>query len=303
MTRDLLSLLDLDADRIKKILMRAMFLKKARQQRRQPQTLRGRNLAMIFEKPSTRTKVTFELAIKEMGGESVYLDSFSSQLGRGETYGDTGRVLSRYVHGIVMRTHGQKNLETLAEAASVPVINALSDLYHPCQILTDIMTIQEEKTKIGKCRGSYVGDGNNIANTWITAAIVLGFELRIATPKGYEPSAMILQKIGMGKSIRLTHDPAEAVAQADVINTDTWFSMGQELTEDKRKAFEPYQVNQRLLQRAKKDAIVLHCLPAHRGEEITNDVMDGPQSRVWDQAENRLHVQKAILEMYLSGPK
>ncbi|MBI3540707.1 MAG: ornithine carbamoyltransferase [Deltaproteobacteria bacterium] len=301
MATDLLTLLELSPDQIKKILLRAAFLKKSRKKGRLSSALKGKTLAMIFEKPSTRTKVSFDVAMYEMGGHTVSLDNHSSQLGRGESYEDTGRVLSQYVHGIVMRTFGQKNIEELAKGASVPVINGLSDLYHPCQTLTDLLTVQEEKGKLAKARVCYVGDGNNVANSWILASMILGFELRVATPKGYEPSAMIFQKVNIGKtdSILLTNDPVEAVKGADVINTDTWFSMGQEVSDEKRKAFLPYQVNQELLKKANKDAIVLHCLPAHRGEEITNDVMDGPQSRVLQQAENRLHVQKAILEMFL----
>lgn len=301
MRKDLLSVLDLNQEQISRIFSRAAVLKKARKKGRTVATLKGKTLALIFEKPSTRTKVSFDVAMHELGGHSVYLDSSSSQLGRGETYADTGRVLSRYADGIVIRTFAQRNVEELAKGADVPVINGLSDLYHPCQVLTDLFTIQEVKGKLPRLKMSYVGDGNNMANSWIMAAMVLGFQLRIATPAGFEPSAQILKKIDLASTapILITRDPLEAVKGADVINTDSWFSMGQEVSEDKRKAFIPYQVNRNLLRAAGKDAIVLHCLPAHRGEEITDEVMDGPQSRIWDQAENRLHVQKAILEMYL----
>jgi ornithine carbamoyltransferase len=301
MKKDLITLLDLAPDDIAKIFARARSFKKARRQGKTVRSLKGKTLAMIFEKPSTRTKVSFDVAMYELGGHSLTLDSGSSQLGRGETYQDTGQVLSRYVHGIVIRTFAQKNVEELAQAATIPVINGLSDLYHPCQILTDLFTIQESCKDILKLNISYVGDGNNIANSWIMAAMVLGFRLKVATPKGYEPSAGILKKVDLGATdhILITHDPAEAVRNADVINTDTWFSMGQEVTEEKRRLFAPYQVNRNLLKQAGKGAIVLHCLPAHRGEEITDEVMDGPQSKIWDQAENRLHVQKAILEVFL----
>ncbi len=305
MTKNLLSLLDLEVEQIGRIMARARALKKMRRGGKRPQTLKGKTLALVFEKPSTRTKVSFDVAMYELGGHSVFLESASSQLGRGETYHDTGKVLSRYAHGIVIRTSNQNNVEELARGAGVPVINGLSDLYHPCQILTDLFMIQEVKGKSFKPIVSYVGDGNNIANTWMLASLVLGFPLRIATPRGYEPSATILKKIDIGRSAPLviTHDPIEAVRGADVINTDTWFSMGQEVTpevmEEKRRAFLPFQVNSDLLRHAKKDAIFMHCLPAHRGEEVTSEVIDGPQSRVWDQAENRLHVQKAILEMFL----
>ncbi len=301
MKKDLRSLEDLSLDQIKKIFSRSKVLKKARRGKKNPQTLKGKTLALIFEKPSTRTKVSFDVAIYELGGHTLCLESGSSQLGRGESYGDTGRVLSRYCHGIVIRTFGQQNVEELAERSSIPVINGLSDLYHPCQILTDIFTIQEVKKNNLKLNIAYVGDGNNVANTWIIAAILLGFPLKVATPQGYGPSPAVLKKIDTAKArnILITHDPQEAVRGADVVNTDSWFSMGQEATEEKKRAFLPFQVNRDLLSHAQKDAIVLHCLPAHRGEEITSEVMDGSQSRIWDQAENRLHVQKAILEMFL----
>ncbi len=301
MKKDLLTLLDLSSDQVKKLLERAAVLKKERKKGKVAKTLSGKTLAMVFEKPSTRTRASFDIAMYELGGHSIYLESGSSQLGRGETYFDTGRVLSRYAHGIVVRTFSQSNLEEFSRGSSMPVINGLSDLYHPCQLLTDLLTMQENKKDLSDCVVSYVGDGNNVANSWITAAILLGFTLKIATPKGYEPEAGILKKIDLKSTdnIVITSEPSEAVRDADVVNTDTWFSMGQEVSEEKKKAFAPFQVNGELLRKAKKDAIVLHCLPAHRGEEITNDVMDGPQSRVWDQAENRLHVQKAILEMYL----
>lgn len=299
--KDLLTLLELTPEDIQDLFARATALKKARRRGKNPQPLKGKTLGLIFEKPSTRTKVSFDVAMHELGGHTVTLDSQSSQLGRGETYFDTGQVLSRYVHGIVIRTFAQKGLEELARASTIPVINGLSDLFHPCQILTDLFTIQEVKTDYQRLNIAYVGDGNNMANTWILASMILGFPLKVATPKGFEPSANIFKKIDTRSAshIVVTHDPVEAVRGADVVNTDTWFSMGQEVSEAKRKAFEPFQVNAALLKLAKKDAIVLHCLPAHRGEEITDEVMDGPQSKVFDEAENRLHVQKAILEKLL----
>lgn len=301
MAKDLVSLVELSSDEIKRLLSRAAVLKKGRKEGKPLGSLRGKTLALVFEKPSTRTKVSFDVAMYEMGGHTVYLDTATSQLGRGESYQDTGRILSRYVHGIVIRTFAQKNVEDLAKGSTVPVINGLSDLYHPCQVLSDLFTIQEVKGKKLNQTISYVGDGNNMANSWIMAAILMGFPLRVATPEGFEPSAAILKKIDLGQTdhILITHNPIEAVKDADVVNTDTWFSMGQAVAEEKRKAFRPYQINRELLRHARKDAIVLHCLPAHRGEEITDEVMDGPQSRIWDQAENRLHVQKAILEMLL----
>lgn len=295
--RDLLTLAELSVAEIEAILSRAAALKKARRAGRLATTLKGKTLAMVFEKPSTRTKVSFEVAMAELGGHSVCLDGTTSQLGRGETYADTGRVLSRFAHGIVLRTFAQKSLEELAAASTVPVINGLSDLYHPCQILTDLLTARENGKNLKKAKFAYVGDGNNMANTWILAAKILGFTLKIATPDGFGVSKDIDTK-GY-PNIVLTRDPEAAVRGADVVNTDTWFSMGQEVSDDKRQAFEPYQVNEELMSVAQKDAIVLHCLPAHRGEEITDEVLDGPQSRVFDQAENRLHVQKAILERLL----
>lgn len=299
MKKDLLTMLELSPAEVKRILARSALLKKERRRGRSPKTLRGKTLAMVFEKPSTRTKVSFDLAMYELGGHAVCLEGATSQIGRGETYADTGRVLSRYSDAIMVRTFGQRNIEELAAGASVPVINGLSDLLHPCQVLTDLFTIQENKKNFLKCNIAYVGDGNNIANSWILAAFLLGCSLKVATPGGYAPSEAVLKMIDRARNIVITHDPKEAVRGADVINTDSWFSMGQEVTEEKRKAFLPFQVNKGLLRQARPDAIVLHCLPAHRGEEITDDVLDGPQSRVWDQAENRLHVQKAILEMFL----
>jgi ornithine carbamoyltransferase len=303
--RDLLSLMDLSAGEIQKIFARSAALKRARKKGQLSKALQGKTLGMIFEKPSTRTQVSFDVAMWELGGYSVSLNSSSSQLGRGESYADTARVLSRYVHGIMIRTFAQSNCQELAKAASVPVINGLSDLHHPCQILTDLFTVLEAKKDLSRSVIAYVGDGNNMANSWIQAALIIGFHLRIGTPRGFEPDPNTLKSIDRSKArtIVFTHDPFEAVAGADVVNTDTWFSMGQDVSNDvsvsKRKAFEPFQVNAGLLKRAKKDAIVLHCLPAHRGEEITDEVMDGPQSRIFDEAENRLHVQKAILEMLL----
>lgn len=301
MKRDLLTLMDLKAIEIQKLLARAAILKKIRKKGRSLQTLKGKTLGLIFEKPSTRTKVSFDVAMYELGGHSVSLETGSSQLGRGESYEDTGRVLSRFLHGIVMRTFAQANLIRMAKFSRIPVINGLSDHDHPCQILADLLTIQEHKNKNLKLNICYVGDGNNIANTWIMAALLLKFPLKVATPAGFEPSPDVLKMIDTSKSapIVITRDPVEAVRGADVVNTDTWFSMGQEVSGEKKKAFEPYRVDNKLLSHANREAIILHCLPAHRGEEINDDVLDGPRSRVWDQAENRLHVQKAVLEMLM----
>lgn len=303
MARNLLSLFDFTAGEIDDLMEQSAWLKSAQKKGKVHHPLAGKTLGMVFEKSSTRTRVSFEVGMYQLGGHALNLTSQASQLGRGETYEDTARVLSRYVDGIMMRTFEQSRIEKMAAGSSVPVINGLTDLLHPCQVLTDIFTVIENKGSIRDRKIAYVGDGNNMANSWINAAIILGFELRLGCPGGYEPAAMILDKVKAGGhvNIKLTRDPAEACAGADVINTDTWVSMGQEGPEEaaKKSIFAPYQVNAKLLAAAAKNAIVLHCLPAHRGEEITDEVMDGPQSRVFDQAENRLHVQKAILQMFL----
>lgn len=300
MTKDLLSLLDFKAPEIETILKSAHHFKSLRGKKKHPKPLEGKTLAMIFEKSSTRTRVSFEVAMFELGGHALNLTSQESQLGRGESYEDTARVLSRYVHGIMIRTFSQRNIELLAQYATIPVINGLSDLFHPVQILADLMTIQEEKGDLSDLKIAYVGDGNNLANSWIEAAVVLGFELNVACPKGYAPSGALLTQMSHHPNIAIMNDPLEAVKSADVIYTDTWFSMGQKVEDKKRKAFAPFQINTELLTHAASDAIVLHCLPAHRGEEITDEVMDGPQSRVFEEAENRLHVQKAILAHFLA---
>ncbi|MBI2345800.1 MAG: ornithine carbamoyltransferase [Deltaproteobacteria bacterium] len=303
MTRHLLTLFDLSGDEINRLLARARWLKAERLAGRRHLPLAGKALAMIFEKPSTRTRVSFEVAMYQLGGHALYLSAEGSQLGRGETYADTARVLSRMVDGIMVRTFEQDRIAALAAAATVPVINGLTDLSHPCQILADLVTVMEERGTLEGCRICYVGDGNNVCNSWIEAAVQLGFTLAVATPPGFEPAAVLRERIARDghRHIMLGDDPRVAVAGSHVVNTDTWVSMGQEGEdlERKRAVFAPFQVNRRLMQHAAPDAIVLHCLPAHRGEEITDEVMDGPQSRVFDQAENRLHAQKALLEMLL----
>lgn len=300
MPRHFLSLFDLTKEELHELFERALWLKAEQKAGRPHRTLVGKTLGMLFEKSSTRTRVSFEVGMFQLGGHALNLTTQASQLGRGETYEDTARVLSRYVDILMMRTFEQERVERLASASAVPVINGLSDLSHPCQLLADLMTVLEEKKSFKKLHIAYVGDGNNMANTWIEAAMIFGFSLSIATPKGYEPAAAVLQKIKVGgyPRIKMLHDAREAVRGADVVNTDTWVSMGQEGDAgEKKKLFRPFQVNRELMAKAAPDAIVLHCLPAHRGEEITDEVMDGPQSRVWDQAENRLHAQKALLEV------
>lgn len=264
-----------------------------------------RSVALIFEKPSTRTRLSFDVAVAELGGHPIYVDSRTTQLGRGETIEDTAEVLSRYVSAIVMRTFGQERVEDLAAAATVPVVNALTDLSHPCQALADLMTIRETKGGLSGLTLTYVGDGNNVAHSLLLAGCSAGMRVRVATPPGYEPIDQIVRRANAlaeksgGAAVVMT-DPLEAATDADVLYTDVWASMGQEDEEaSKALVFQPYRLDQRLLSAAKPDAIVLHCLPAHRGEEIAADVIDGPASRVFDQAENRLHTSKAILSFLL----
>jgi ornithine carbamoyltransferase len=297
--KNLLTLLDFTKDELMGLLEEAIQLKKRWKKGKQDRCLQGKVLAMIFEKSSTRTRVSFEVAMLQLGGNALHIQGSESQLARGETLEDTGRVLSRYVQGIVFRTFSQVNLERLAAAASVPVINGLTDLFHPVQVLADLQTILEIKKSLKDLKVSYVGDGNNVANSWINAAIIFGFDLNIACPAGHQPSGQILGQISSHPNIQITDKPLEAVKSCDVLYTDTWFSMGQEVTEAKREKFRPFQVNAELLSHAAPEVMVLHCLPAHREEEITSAVLDGPNSYVWDQAENRLHIQKAILKTLL----
>jgi len=264
--------------------------------------LAGKSLAMIFMKSSTRTRVSFEVGTWQLGGHALFLSPRDIQLGRGEPIADTARVLSRYVDGIMIRTFAHAEVEELAKYASVPVINGLTDLLHPCQILADLLTVRQHLGDWDGKRIAWVGDGNNMANSWINAAYRLGFELTLACPEGYDPDASILARARERAPVRVVREPAEAVAGADVVNTDVWASMGQEEEQAKRaKAFAGYTVDETLMARAARDAIFLHCLPAHRGEEVSAAVIDGPRSRVWDEAENRLHVQKAVMAMLMAG--
>ena len=259
--------------------------------------LKGKNVALIFEKSSTRTRVSFEVGVYQLGAHPLFISSGTSQMGRGEPIKDTARVMSRYCDGVMIRTFGQEIVEEFARYSSVPVINGLTDLFHPCQIMADLFTVIEQKGRYDGLVYAWVGDGNNMANTWIEAAALLGFELRLACPSGYEPDAGVLAWArGKGAKLVLTTDPREAVAGADVLNTDVWASMGQEAEQQERaKAFAGYCLDDALVGLARPDCLVLHCLPAHRGEEITDSVIEGPRSVVWDEAENRLHVQKAIM--------
>ncbi len=265
------------------------------------QPLSGKTLAMIFEKPSTRTRVSFEVGMKQLGGEVVTLGSKDSQLGRGETIADTARVLSRYVDAIMIRTGPEAQLLDLADSADVPVINGLTDKSHPCQLMADILTFEEHRGPIGGKTVTWVGDGNNVAASWIHAAVQFGFKLRLACPDGLHPSDQVLAwSREKGGEIELFKDAGKAAAGADCVVTDTWVSMGDENADERRRQLGPYQVNEELMALAGGQALFMHCLPAHRGEEVTEMVIDGPQSVVWDEAENRLHAQKGILAWCLS---
>jgi ornithine carbamoyltransferase len=266
------------------------------------QPLAGKSLAMIFLKSSTRTRVSFEVGTWQLGGHALFLSSRDVQIGRGEPIPDTARVLSRYVDGIMIRTFAHADVEQLAEYSRVPVINGLTDLLHPCQVLADILTIRQRLGTYEGRKVAWIGDGNNMANSWINAAYRLGFELVLACPEGYDPDATILARAQREANVRVVRDPNEAAAGAHVVNTDVWASMGQEQEQAVReKAFAGYRVDAALMKRAAPDAIFLHCLPAHRGEEVTAEVIDGPQSCVFDEAENRLHIQKAIMAALIGG--
>lgn len=301
--RHLLSLSGLRPEEIDSLLKSAQTLKSLRGKPRHPRPLSGKTLAMIFEKSSTRTRVSFEVAMHELGGHALSLSSQEIQIGRGESYKDTARVLSRYVHGIVLRTYSQKNLEELAAFATVPVINGLSDLFHPVQILADLLTISEFKKDFRKVRVSYIGDGNNLANSWIEASTLLGFPLQVACPRGYSPPREVLDLARNCPQITIGSDPVQAVCRADVVYTDTWFSMGQKVEAKKRRLFAPFQINRSLLRKAASRAIVLHCLPAHPGEEISEEIMEEHREAIFTQAENRLHAQKALLQKLFETQK
>ncbi|MGB9715417.1 MAG: ornithine carbamoyltransferase [Thermodesulfovibrionales bacterium] len=302
MKRDFLRLRDLTSQEIENLLKRATELKSGRDVNKCP--LIGKSIGLIFEKASTRTRVSFEVGIYQLGGNSIYLNPNEMQLGRGETIQDTAKTLSRYLDAIIIRTFSHKSLVDFASNSSIPVINGLSDLHHPCQTLADMMTIIEKKGTLSGIKLTYIGDGNNVANSLIEAASLMDINLYISCPEGFEPDEDVLreQKALSKSEIKIIRNPKDAVIGADVLYTDVWVSMGQEKEErQRRKKFKGYQLNREILSLAKKDAIVLHCLPAHRGEEITDDVIDSPQSIVFDQAENRLHTQKALLEFLLSS--
>lgn len=304
--RDFVSMLDVEDDLVGLLELAASI--KNRTKAGEPyEPLRGRSLAMIFEKSSTRTRVSFEVGMTQLGGHALFLSPNDLQLGRGETIADTARVLSRYVDGIMYRAFRNENVRELASNASVPVINGLDDREHPCQTIADLFTIKERKGELKGLKLTYVGDGNNVCNSLLLGTAIVGMDMTAACPPGYEPDPGILahaRRIAKetGSTLEVVHDPGAGVRGAAILYTDVWVSMGQEKErEERERIFRPYQVNAKLLALAKPDALVMHCLPAHRGLEITDEVMDGPQSIVFDQAENRLHAQKAILVRFLAG--
>lgn len=297
MKRDFLALADWSRDDLEKIFALTRDLKAKQKRGEEHHLLKGKTLAMIFEKSSTRTRISFEVGMFQLGGHALFLSSGNTQMGRGEPVKDTARCMSRYCDGVMIRTFSQELVEDFARYADVPVVNALTDLYHPCQVMTDLFTVIEHKGSYRDLSYCWIGDGNNMAHSWINAAAVLGFELRVATPKGYEPDAAVVARAKkMGANILYTQDPAEAARGAMVLNTDVWASMGQEAEQQVReKAFKGFQINRDIVALADPSCLVLHCLPAHRDEEITDEIIEGAHSVVFDQAENRLHVQKAIL--------
>lgn len=299
MSKNILSIFDLNKNEIQSIIRRSYRLKKEKKEGIKSYSLQGKSIGLLFEKLSTRTRISLEVGINELGANSIYLNPKDMQLGRGETIADTARVLSSYLDAVVMRTYGQDRIEDFAGSSSVPVINALTDQGHPTQIISDLFSIEENGIDIENFKLAFIGDGNNIANSFIAASSIMGFDISVAVPKGFEPDNKILNRsLAQGSSkIEITNNPKTAVKNADVIYTDVWVSMGQEDQNDgKTKVFKPFQVNNKLVSIANNDAIVLHCLPAHEGEEITKEVFDKFKSVIFEQAENKLHTGKAILE-------
>lgn len=303
MKKDILTLLDLEKKDFENLFDRAMKLKRNSKNRADRKVLEGKSLGIIFDKPSTRTRISFESAMLQLGGTPIFINAKETQMVRNEPVRDTARVLSRYLHAVAIRTYSQDLLNEFAAFASIPVINALTDLYHPCQVLSDLMTVIEYKGGYTDLKIAWVGDGNNVSHSWINAAAILGLNLTLACPDRYFPHPNVVENALQRKSgkIHLTSNPEEAVKDADVIYTDVWASMGQESEHKARmRVFEPFQLNDALVKLASKNVIVMHCLPAHRGEEITEEVLEGPFSVVWDQAENKLHMHKAILETLMA---
>ena len=297
MKKDLITLDDLTQEEVLSLFEKADFLKKKRKRGEPHKSLEGKSLGMIFSKESTRTRISFEVGMYELGGQAIFLSSDQLQIKRDETVADSAKVLSRYLHGVLIRTHKHQFLEEFAKHATIPVINGLTDLNHPVQILTDIFTIREKLNKIEKVKIAYIGDGNNVAYSWVLGANLMNMHLKIASPNELKPN--IRKTLTGSGRIDLFEDPIKAAKDADVIYTDVWVSMGEKDSNQKKEQLKNYQINQNILNVAKPNALVMHCLPAHRDEEIASDVLDGPQSIIFDQAENRLHVQKAILETFL----
>lgn len=297
MKKDFLCLADWSREELEQIFELTRELKAKQKQGKKHRLLKGKTLGMIFEKSSTRTRVSFEVGMYQLGGHALFLSSGTTQMGRGEPIKDTGRVMSRYVDGIMIRTFSQESVEELARWSSIPVINGLTDLYHPCQVMADLFTVIEHKENYRELIYCWIGDGNNMANSWINAAAVFGFELRVATPEAYRPDASVMERAAkLGARISYHNDPLEAARGAQVFNTDVWASMGQEAEQARRmEAFAGFQINAAVIAAADPECIILHCLPAHRGEEITDEAIESHHSVVFDEAENRLHVQKAIM--------
>ena len=298
MKKDILNLLDLEKKDFDLLFKSAARFKQNALTGNIKKPLEGKTLGILFDKPSTRTRISFEAAMLQLGGQAIFINARDTQIARDEPVKDMARVLTRYIDGLVIRTFSQDLIKDFAEFSTIPIINALTDLYHPCQVLSDIMTVIEKKGGYKGIKIAWVGDGNNVANSWINAAAVLGFKLSLACPKSYFPDKDILDRARKksGSNIILVDDPAKAVQGADVIYTDVWASMGQEDEQKERLAvFKPFQVNKKLVGKAAVDVIIMHCLPAHRGEEISEDVLEGHSSVIWDQSENKLHMAKAIL--------
>lgn len=306
MNRDLLCISDLTVEDVRLVISRTRELKELQLARLPHRRLEGRVVGLLFDKPSTRTRVSFEAGMYQLGGQVVFMSGRDTQLSRSEPAEDTAKVLSRYLDGLVVRTYGHDMVESLSQASSIPVINALTDKCHPCQVLSDLFTVLETKGRLDGLKYAWIGDGNNMANSWINAAAVLNLNLILACPEGYDPDPGFLEHaLGRGARVTLTRDPREAAQGADVISTDVWASMGQEdEARDRARVFWGFTVDTGLLDLARAEAIVMHCLPAHRGEEITAEVLLGHQSVVFDQAENKMHLQKALLDLLLSesGP-
>ena len=308
--RHLLTVHDLSSQEIQDLLSRARHLKEKAVRHTPHTTLVGKTLGLYFEKLSTRTRVSFEVGIYQLGGHSLFFSAEEIQLHRGETIADTARVLSRYLDGLVIRTFQQRQIEEWSRSATVPIINGLTDLHHPCQAISDLFTIQEKRGTLRGLKLAYIGDGNNVAHSLVEGAVLVGMHISLACPKGYEPNEGIMERAQReakrrGSKIELHHSPEAAVRDADILYTDVWISMGQESEQaERKKAFRSFCINQRLLEATQnKDVLVMHCLPAHRGEEITAEVMESSASIIFDQAENRLHVHKAILDFYLGESK